>query len=74
VPGATGYRGEKYSICLCSAEKKARAQMKFNSWGAKGGGEGRYVEQLAYLGYLLDTAVNQLGGLRQHGQANVGSP
>jgi len=31
VPGATGDNGEKYFICLCKAEKKARAQMKFNS-------------------------------------------
>jgi len=52
-----------------------RSQLKFNSQGVLGEvGGGRYGEQLAYLGYLLDTAVNQLGGLRQHGQANVGSP
>ncbi len=37
MPVATSYRG-KYSICLCSAEKKARAQMKFNSQGGLGEG------------------------------------
>jgi len=51
MPGATGYSGEKCFICLCKAEKKARAQMKFNSQGVLEGGEGRYVTQLAYLGY-----------------------
>jgi len=38
MPGATGYDGEKYFICLCRAEKKTRAQMKFNSQGGAGGG------------------------------------
>ncbi len=27
---------EKYFTCLCKAEKKARAQMKFNSQGVLG--------------------------------------
>jgi len=48
--GATDYGGEKYFLCLCRAEKKAKAQMKFNSQGVLGEGiEGRYGEQLAYL-------------------------
>ncbi len=52
--GATDYDSEKYFTCLCRAEKKARVQMKFNSKGVLGGGEGRYGEQLAYLGpYLM---------------------
>jgi len=37
------------------------------------GGEGRYVIQLAYLGYWLGAAGSQLDRLRQHGQANVGN-
>ena len=31
--GATDYDGEKFFICLCRTEKKARTQMKFNSQG-----------------------------------------
>jgi len=50
VPGAAGYGGEKYFICLCKAEKKAKAQMKFNSQMVLEGGAGRYVIQLACLG------------------------
>jgi len=51
--GATDYDGEKDFICLCRAEKIAKDQMKFNSQGVLGeGGEGRYGEQLAYLGCL----------------------
>jgi len=73
--GATDYNGEKYFICLCRAEKKADAHMKFNSQGVLGeGGEGRYGEQLAYLGSLHDTAVNQLVRLGQHEQASIGGP
>jgi len=65
--GATDYDGEKYFICLCRAEKKAKAQMKFNSQGVLGeGGGGRYGEQLAYLGYLLVILYT--------GKGNMGKP
>ncbi len=36
--GATDNDGENYSIYLCRAEKKAGAQMKFNSQGVLGEG------------------------------------
>jgi len=68
VPGATGYGGEKYFICLCKAQKKAKAQMKFNSHVVLEGGAGRYVIQLAYLGPQKYAADVQLGRLK------IGSP
>jgi len=72
VSGATD---EKYFICLWRAEKKAKAQMKFNSQGMLGkGGGGRYGGQLPYLGYLLGIAVGLFDGLGQYGQASIGSP
>jgi len=49
VPGAAGYGGEKYFICLCKAEKKAKAQMKFNSQVVVEEDAGSYVIHLAYL-------------------------
>ena len=56
------------------AEKKAEAQMKFNSQGVLGdGGGGRYGEQLAYLGCLPGIVVVLFGGQGQHGQASIGS-
>ncbi len=73
MSGATDSGGEKYFICLCRAEKKAKAQMKFNPQGMleKGGG-GRYGEQLAYLGCLLGAVVVLFDGQGQHGQASIG--
>jgi len=38
MSGATDYDGEEYFICLYRTEKKARAQMKFNSQGLLGEG------------------------------------
>ncbi len=64
MPGATGYGGEKYSICLCKAEKKAKAQMKFNSRVVLEEDAGSYVIHLAYLGSQQYAADVQLGELR----------
>ncbi len=70
VSGATDCDGEKYFICLCRAEKKAEAQMKFNSQGVLGEGvKERYGEPLAYLGCLLGIA----GGLFD-GKGNMSKP
>ena len=74
MPGATGYGGEKYSICLCKAEKKAKAQMKFNSQVVLEKDEGSYVIHLAYLGSQQYAADVQLGRLRLCGPTNFGSP
>jgi len=49
--------------------------MKFNSQGVLGEGvEGRYGEQLAYLGYLLGIAGGLFDGQGQHEQASIASP
>jgi len=76
MPGAASYGGEKYFICLCKAEKKAKAQMQFNSQVVWEQGAGRYVVELAYLGSQQYIAADvQLGGLRLVcGPANIASP
>jgi len=71
MPGATGYGGEKYFICLCKAEKKVKAEMKFNSQVVPEEDEGSYVIHLAYLGSQQFAADVQLGRLRLFGPANI---
>jgi len=69
VPGATGYGGEKYSICLCSAEKRPKPRWSSTLNGAGEGSEW-YVQQVVYL-ESLPGAGNQLDGLRQHGKPTL---
>jgi len=74
IPGAVGYSSEKYSICLCKAEKKAKVQMKFNSRMVPEEDARSYVIHLAYLGSQQYAADVQLGRLRLCGPTNFGSP
>ncbi len=49
--------------------------MKFNSqWVLGEGGEGRYGEQLVYLGSLLGATGGLFDRQGQHEQVSVGSP
>jgi len=70
TPGSTDYDGEKYFIFLCWVEKRARAQMKFNSQVVQGEGVKEGMDSSLYtLNPCLTLLVAYLMG-----KGNVSKP